>query len=115
MILLILKQKLRLSYQRLIEDLKTRPKILLLLGLNKLPSPSTLKMFAKRIKSDILYKMIGKAISFTRKRALSVAIDSTGFHIEDGSYYYRKRLGLSTKVKKFVKLALLLIQINKSS
>ena len=105
MILLILKQKLGLSYQRLIEDLKTRPKILLLLGLNKLPSPSTLKMFAKRIKSDILHKMIGKAINFTRKRTLTVAIDSTGFHVEDGSYYYRKRLGLSTKVKKFVKLS----------
>ncbi|MCD6371559.1 MAG: transposase, partial [Candidatus Aenigmarchaeota archaeon] len=105
LVLLILKQKLKLSYETLIEDLKTRPNIILLIGLTKLPSPSTLKMFTKRIKSSLLEKLIGKTISFTKKKKLKLGVDATGFHIEDGSFYYRKRVGLSSKTRKNVKLS----------
>lgn len=105
-ILLILKQKLKLSYEMLIEDMKTRTEVLLMLGLNALPNPSTLIKFTQRIKSSILESLIGSCITFTKRRKTDIGIDATGYHIEDGSYHYRKRLGKACKVRKNIKLSM---------
>src|SRR3989344_3716294 len=105
-ILLILKQKLKLSYNELIEDMKTRESILLMLGLFKLPHPSTVKKFAKRIQSSLIERLIGNCINFTRKKKLNLGIDSTGYHLEDGSFHYRKRLGNAAKIRKNIKLSI---------
>ena len=105
-ILLILKQKLKLSYNELIEDMKTRESILLMMGMFKLPHPSTLKKFAKRIQSKLIEKLIGNCINLTKKRKLNLGIDATGYHVEDGSFYYRQRLGNACKTRKNLKLSI---------
>lgn len=103
LILLILKQKLQVSYDGLLADLHTRSLIQKMIGLKRLPAASTIKMFARRMKSTILHQLLGDCIHLTDKKKLKIAIDATGFHVEDGSYHYRKRLGKQAKVRKNVK------------
>lgn len=103
LILLILKQKLQVSYDGLLADLQTRPLIQKMIGLKRLPASSTIKMFAGRMKSTILHQLLGECILLTHAKRLKIAIDATGFHVEDGSYHYRKRLGKQAKVRKNVK------------
>ena len=105
LILLVLKQKLKCSYDNLIDDLKTRPLIVKLLGFNKLPHSSTLKKFSKRINANILYYLLKNCGKQIKKKKLKLAVDATGLHLEDGSFHYRKRLGLSSKTRKNVKLS----------
>lgn len=101
--LYVLKQKSKMSYYDFIDDFRTRDSAMLELGLYRLPSPSTLKMFACRLKLNILELMVGNCINFTRKRKLNTAVDATGFELEDGSYHYLKRLGKATKTRKSLK------------
>ena len=105
-ILLILKQKLKLSYDMLIEDMKTRTEILLMLGLYTLPNSTTLVKFAQRIRCSLLNNLIGSCINLTRRKKTDIGIDATGYHLEDGSYHYRKRLGKQAKVRKNLKLSI---------
>lgn len=105
MTLYILKQKSKLSYDDFIDDFKTRDSAIADLQLTKVPSPSTLKMFIRRINANILEQIVSECIKITRERKLELAIDSTGFQLEDGSYSYLKRLGLSTKKRKNIKLS----------
>ncbi|MEK7841217.1 MAG: IS5 family transposase [Deltaproteobacteria bacterium] len=105
-ILLILRQKLKLSYRELIEDMKTRTEVLVLLGLNRLPRPTTLSKFAKRIKTSLIENLIGSCIKLTRRKKTDLGIDATGYHIEDGSYHYRERLGKASKTRKNLKLSI---------
>ena len=49
--------------------------------------------------------MIIDCITLTRQRNLDTAVDSTGLQLEDGSYSYLKRLGLSMKKKKHLKFS----------
>ena len=104
MTLYFLKQKSKMSYDDFIDDFSTRESAILELGLKKIPSPSTLKMFAKRTDHLLLEQLIGECIGLTRKRCLDTAVDSTGFQLEDGSYSYLKRLGLATKKRKNLKV-----------
>jgi len=105
MVLYILKQKSKLSYEDFIDDFKTRDSAIKEMGLKKVPSPSTLKMFAKRLNSNILEILIADNINQTRKRKLNTAVDATGFELEDGSYHYLKRLGKATKQRKSLKFS----------
>jgi hypothetical protein len=105
LVLLVLKQKLKCSYDGLVDDLKCRPNIVNLLCLKRIPDPSTIRKFAKRIKVDILYYLLADCSKQIKKKSFKLAIDATGLHVEDGSFHYRKRLGLSTKKRKNVKLS----------
>lgn len=105
MTLYFLKQKSKLSYEMFIEDFSTRTLAIEDLQLKRLPSPSTLKMFVNRIDTNLLEQMIADCIQLTNKRKLNIAIDATGFQLEDGSYSYLKRLGLATKKRKNLKLS----------
>jgi len=105
LILLVIKQKLKCSYDTLIDDLKTRPFVIQLIGLKKLPHSSTLKKFAKRLKAEIIYYLLEDCAANIKKNKLKLAVDATGLHIEDGSFHYRKRLGLPSKTRKNVKLS----------
>lgn len=105
LILLVLKQKLKCSYATLIDDLKTRPFIVKVIGLKKIPDDSTLKKFAKRLKAEIIYYLLEDCTGNVKKNKLKLAVDATGMHIEDGSFHYRKRLGLPSKTRKNVKLS----------
>ena len=103
LVLYVLKQKSKMSYDDFIDDFRTRDSAMLELGLHKVPSPSTIKMFASRLKLNILELMIGNCINFTRKTKLNTAVDATGFELEDGSYHYLKRLGRASKQRKSLK------------
>jgi len=105
MALYILKQKSKLSYDDFVDDFMTRDIAMLELGLNSMPSASTLKMFANRMEAKVLEIMVGKCINFTRKRKLNTAVDATGFELEDGSYSYLKRKGIASKQRKSLKLS----------
>lgn len=105
MALYVLKQKSKLSCDDFVDDFKTRDSAMLELGLNRVPSSSCLKRFAIRMKCDILEKLLGICINFTRKRKLNTAVDSTGFELEDGSYHYLKRMGIASREHKNLKLS----------
>ena len=105
MILYLLKQKSKLSYEEFIDDFKTRDSAIADLQLKRIPSPSTLKMFVRRVNHKIFEEMIVNCIQLTRKRNLETAIDGTGFQLEDGSYSYLNRLGLATKKRKNIKFS----------
>ena len=105
MALYILKQKSKLSYDDFVDDFKTRDSAMLELGLSKVPAASTIKMFVKRMKTEIFEIMIGDCIKFTRKKKLNTAVDATGFELEDGSYHYLKQAGKISKTRKSLKLS----------
>lgn len=102
-IILLLKQKTKLSYDLLMDDLSTRTIVLEKIGLKKIPEVSTIKKYAKTIQTDLLDYLLGYCIAFTDKDKIETAVDSTGFKLQDGSHHYRKRLGIPTEVKKNVK------------
>jgi len=104
--LLVFKQRLKISYKDLVEDLKTRESILRILRLHRLPDPSTIRKFVGRLDTRILHCLLGQGINLTRKRKLNLGIDATGYHLEDGSYHYRRRLGKQAKVRKNLKLSI---------
>lgn len=103
--MLVLKQKLKCGFDVLIDDLQTRPVIISMLGLKKLPDPSTLKKFAKRLQANIMYYLLSDCGNLITEKQLRLAVDATGLHVEDGSFHYRKRCGLTTKTRKNVKLS----------
>lgn len=103
MVILLLKQKTGLSYDLLIDDLKTRTVILEILELNQVPDPSTIKKFANKISFKTIEWFLRNCINLTKKKKVKTAIDATGFKVNDGSYHYRKRLGLPTTIKKYLK------------
>jgi len=105
MTLYLLKQKSKLSYDDFVDDFSTRDSAIERLELIKVPRASTLKMFAKRIKCNPLEILIGLCVTKVDNRKLQTAIDATGFQLEDGSYSYLKRLGISTKKRKNLKLS----------
>lgn len=104
-ILLLIKQRFNLSYSQLVELIKISELILDKLKLKKIPDKSTLKKFAKRISSKNLSNFIGNSLKLLRKRNLEIGIDATGFQLQDGSFHYRKRIGLPSERRKFLKIS----------
>jgi len=101
MVLLVLKQKLRTTYEDLIELLKISD-IPLYLGLKRIPHSTTLVKFAKKIKPGLLNLLL------PYRKAKHVAVDATGFELEKKSYYYRtlKCSDHRQKTKRYMKLSL---------
>jgi len=101
-VLLILKQKLRKSYDDLIELLKITD-IPMYIGLKRIPHPTTLIKFAKKIKCML-------SLMLNIRTATFVAVDASGFELESKSYYYRNidksLFKHRRKTKNFMKLSL---------
>ena len=104
-ILLLIRQWFNLSYNQLIELMKISHVLLVKLSLNKIPEVSTLKKFAKTLKASFLNKYLGNSVNLFGCNEFEAAIDATGFSLQDGSVHYRKRLGLSSKTRKFLKMS----------
>lgn len=62
------------------------------LSLSRIPHFTTLQKFADRVNRTIIQKIIHSFILLTRIRKLVLGIDSTGFRLESGSYYYVTRI-----------------------
>jgi hypothetical protein len=82
-VLLVLKQKLKITYRDLIEWLTVTTEIKLVIGLTRIPHHSTLVKFAKKLSASLLNCLLNI------KQAGIVAVDATGFETETKSYYYR--------------------------
>jgi hypothetical protein len=102
--LLVLKQKLKVTYRDLIEMLKANSLICSLIKLERIPHHTTLVKFAKRIKLKIINLLLN------HKKAKTAAIDSTGFELEAKSFYFRcikgDTLNPWRKTKRFMKLTI---------
>lgn len=100
--LLVLRQKLKLTYRGLIEWLEVTEEVCLLLGLTKLPDHSTLVKFDKRISASLLNGLINM------KEAITVAVDSSGFETESKSYHYRNVYNMKEKqrARRYLKVSL---------
>ena len=100
--LLVLRQKLKLTYRGLIEWLEVTEEICLLLGLNRLPNHSTLVKFDKRVSASLLNGLINM------KEAKIIAVDSSGFETESKSYYYQKvyNMNRKRKARRYLKVSL---------
>lgn len=100
--LLVYKQFRKFTYEELMDDLEDNISLRAYLGLSKLPHYTTLIHFEKRLPMNILDKLLlaFKAIIPSPKK---VAIDATGFSLDNASPHYCKRIGLSYKKRPFMK------------
>lgn len=102
LVLLVLRQKLKLTYRGLIEWLEVTGEVCLLLGLTEIPDHSTLVKFDKRISASLLNGLINM------KEAKTIAVDSSGFETETKSYHYRTVYNMNSKQKyrRYLKVSL---------
>ena len=103
-VLLVLKQKLRLTYRDLVEWLEVTTEVRLMIGLIKIPHHSTLVKFAKKLNASLLNYLLNI------KQADTVAVDATGFENEAKSYY--KKVYHSKQKKKSLQYNKLSIAID---
>ena len=101
-ILLVLMQKLDLSYRRFVKLLEIT-KISEMLNLKRIPDHSTLYKFAKRVGSKLIDNFLSATPVVKQHR---VAIDATGFKINRQSDYLTLRCGLSTRFRHFAKTSI---------
>ena len=81
-ILLVIKQKFRLTYRGLIDFLYISSELCSILKLKRTPHHTTLVKFAKKISASLLDELI------LEKEAEIIAIDASGFQTNNMSYYY---------------------------
>jgi hypothetical protein len=100
--LLIYKQFRKFTYEELLTDLADNVSLKKYIGLNKLPHYTTLIKFAQRLPSKIFDKLL---LSFRKliPKPKKVAIDATGFSLDNASQHYCKRIGLPYKKRPFMK------------
>jgi len=82
MIILVFRQKLRMTYRSIIRFLNFSPVARALIKLTKVPDHSTLVKFAKKISASKLDLLLCK------KKVRIAAIDSSGFETNHMSYHY---------------------------
>jgi hypothetical protein len=80
--ILILKQKLKMTYREMVHFIESNPLARAILNLKNIPDHSTLVKFHKRLKSEFLDSLL------CDKKANIVAVDATGFQTNHMSYHY---------------------------
>jgi len=105
-VLLVLRQKLKMSYRDFAEFLKIS-NLKLYIGLNRIPHYTTLQKFAKKLKSTILANLGLDCIKlYGPKRNLRLGVDGTGFSLENASKYYSIRACKPTRISTFMQLSI---------
>lgn len=103
--LLVLRQKMKKSYDEFCEEwLPVLKPLTQCLKLKKLPHPSTLRKFGKRLKARWTHLALANCIKLTFLDEVIAGIDGTGSSIRRGSAYYYKRIGKKCRKKDFVKI-----------
>ena len=100
--LLIYKQFRKFTYEELLTDVAGNSDIRVYLGLNKLPNYTTLIHFAQRLPSQVFDKIL-LAFKQIFSEPKKVAIDATGFTLDNASQHYCKRIGQTSKKRPFMK------------
>ena len=105
---LVLKAYLKQTYRGVVEVLELSDVLCRTLGLSKVPTHTTLKMFADRVASaELLDELVGEVLALCREAGVEVgevAVDSTGVECSPASVHYRDRSG--RKRARYVKLSL---------
>jgi hypothetical protein len=101
-VILILKQKMRMTYRGISNFLRFSWEARKAINLARVPDHSTLVKFAKRISASDLDSLL------EIKEAEIVAIDSSGFETENMSYYFRTVWNMKNKQKarRYLKVSL---------
>ena len=96
----VLMQKFKTSTRGIASILRACSDMRMLLGLDRIPSHSTIVRFANKIRKSMSH-LLGIC------QASTVAIDATGFELESKSYYYRTvwNSNRRKKTKRFMKLS----------
>ncbi len=97
LVLLVLKEKLRVTYRDLVEFLKFS-NVGLYIGLKRIPHHTTLVKFAKKIKP----KLLDFLLPF--RKAKVVGLDGTGFEVENKSMHYQMRTERCS-YRRYIKLS----------
>lgn len=101
LVIYVLMQKMRTTTRGIVSILRSSEELRLHLGLSRIPVHTTLVRFASRIQF-LVPKMLGI------RQAHTVAIDSTGFSLDNRSAHYEKVLKSQNNRKKrhYVKLSI---------
>ncbi len=100
--LLVYKQFRKFTYEELLTDIAGNTGLRAYLGLNNLPHYTTLIKFAGRLPCMVLDKLV-LAFKHLLPNPKKVAIDATGFSLDNASLHYCKRIGKSFKKRQFMK------------
>lgn len=102
--LLVLRQKSRKSYEDFVEEwLPCCTVILNFLKLDRVPSSSCLKKFAKRLKANWAHSVLDETPRFAKLEDIITGIDGTTSSTKYGSRHYYRRIGVKLKKKDSVK------------
>ncbi len=103
--LLVLKQRLGVSYRRL-EHLATEFNLARMLCIKRIPHFTTIQKALQRLSKSLLERMVKACHSLLGLKGMLSAVDGTGFSNTNPSHYYIKRIE-GTSVKNFTKTVLL--------
>ena len=100
--LLVYKQFRKFTYEELLTDLAGNAELRAYLGFRRLPHYTTLIKFAGRLPCKVLDKLV-LAFKNLIPKPKKVAIDATGFSLDNASLHYCKRIGKPMKKRPFMK------------
>ena len=86
--LLCLMKRLKVNYRLFTSIIQLLPEIQLILGLKCVPHYTTLQKFFKRIKSDVIDKIMDLTVELFDIEGPWVALDGTGHSCDQASLYY---------------------------
>jgi len=103
--LLVLKQRLKVSYRKL-EALASEFNLQRMLCIKRIPHFTTIQKAMQRLSKNLLEKMVRACHSLLDMKGMLTGIDGTGFSNTNPSHYFIKRID-GVKVKNFTKTVLL--------
>ena len=102
MVILLFRQKMRMTYRGIVRFFRFSPLARALLNLREVPDHSTLIKFQKRIKAPLIDSLLCK------KKVKTSAIDGSGFETSHMSYHYANTWNRQDKRKyrRYLKLSI---------
>lgn len=98
-----LKEVLNKSYDGLVDFLEDFPVIKEILALKRIPDPSAVRKYSKRIGLKLVEHIIHKS---SRSNKHPIAIDATGFENHHASKHYCRTVKIHFSRRKYVKLSI---------
>ncbi len=103
--LIVIRSKCKSSCEDFVEQfLPGNAGILNALELDRIPTASALRKFARRLKAKWAHTAIGGCAELAGLHDVFTGIDGTGHSKQRGSKHYYKRIGRKTKKKDFLKV-----------
>ena len=90
--LLVLRQYLKMSYEKFSETLGSMKGVMGSAGIDRVPEQTTLRKFSARLSENVLKRVIWHTANAVCLPDIVAAVDSTGFSCSNASGHYVKRL-----------------------